>query len=185
MSKGNRNRTNKMMNNPNITVNVEIDYDKLAEAIAKAQNRNDTNKEEVPAGEKIFFWKKCWALLRGKLDTKGEMLSGSMALLVSYLYGALALGCLIISFLYIVYICSDFAELHWNGLNAIITNVLTLSLEILFVCFLLIIGLWAKGAANDIIHEKDKAYVATVFGGVVSFVALLTAIIALILQIKQ
>ena len=43
-----------------------------------------------------------------------------------------------------------------------------------------LISLLFKGAANDIKREEDRNYIVALFSGVVSFVALIISIVALI-----
>ncbi|MBO5041209.1 MAG: hypothetical protein J6D09_08970 [Clostridia bacterium] len=137
-------------------LNLEIDYDKLADAIVKAQEKSKLKAHYSKEYSPSAFSKLTLSVLR----------------IVSVLCWV-AVACVFIA----IY---DTAESYsWNGTRHLI--IFILSCAILFGLFFLIASfshlLWK--AAKEIEKEKDKNYVMSVFSGVVGFVALVVALIAL------
>ena len=91
-NKGNRNRA---------SVSVEIDYDKLANAIVKANRMAD--KEELQPEQKgktkIKFFKGLWQLIKGDIDTEEQMTLGLFSLILSGFFFVIA----IIGFIFSAY----------------------------------------------------------------------------------
>ena len=67
----------------------------------------------------------------------------------------------------------------WNEVNAVIGNVFSIAFAIeLFVVLVLYCFLLWK-SAKEIETEKDRNYIISVFSGIVSFAALIVALVAL------
>ena len=138
-------------------LNLEIDYDKLAEAIVKAQNEADKPLESKKSfvSNSFLFWIALFFKVASILGIVGCMI------------GVAVLG------LYAI----DIAV--WNTLNDIIANVFTLVMFLLlFIAFAAYcIVMWRAG--KEIEQEKDKNFIVAVFSGIVSFAALIVALVAL------
>ena len=68
----------------------------------------------------------------------------------------------------------------WSGAETIIGNIITIGF-IAVICVM--VGLFAyrlEGAADEIKKERDKYYIVSIFSGLVGFVALVIAVIALL-----
>jgi len=152
-------RKKKAPSNPdkekNITiVPVEIDYDKLAEAIVKANRKADE-------------------LIANNAITKSFSFTSSIIL-----YIIAGIGYVISS----VFLCASIiyiSEMVWLEFFKILSNILTI---FEFLSLIVLIGLYSHllwGAAKEIEKEKDKNFVVSIFSGVVGFVALIVALIAL------
>ncbi len=133
-------------------VNLEIDYDKLAQAIVKAdQNQDDENR----------------------------FVSGTFAVLASVLFSVLSFIAFLISIIGVVGSIVFFIQNYTPGLISISQNLL---ITLLLIVSSILIGLFAfvfLKAGKEISKEKDKNYIISAFSGIVSFVALIVALIAL------
>ncbi len=159
-------------------LNLEIDYDKLAEAIVKAQEQAKENAIEAPEEGKESLFRSIVRILKGKKSSDGRFLSAPFAVILSLAYRMIAIIGLIASIVLAIALVRSFASATWHGW-AILGNIvmIVLGIALLFSLFLYLIVFW--GAANDVEQEKDKNYVINVFTGLVSLAALIVAIIAL------
>lgn len=155
-------------------LNLEIDYDKLAEAVVMAQRKSKGTPEEIASGE-IGFWKSIWYIIQNKKKTSGEILAEAMSLLMSFVFNILAtlllLGgivCVGIFFVYIFRFVTGQLPITFDAITI-------LSLGLLLAVFALLM----RGIANDISWEKDRNYIVAIFSSIVSFAALIVALIAL------
>ena len=160
-----------------VSATVEpIDYDKLAEAIVKANNLDDTaNKARIQVG----FWKAVWLILRGKGSEDGSFASDILATVLTMGFVALfGLG-LTVLVVAIWAIIQQGVNMEWDCAH-IINNIIVLAFEALICVFLFLITIMFKGAANDLKREKDRNYIVSLFSGMVSFAALIVALVALV-----
>ena len=79
-----KNRRNIIINN----YNNDIDYDKLAQAIIKAQNQQ--TEDEFKPEEKIDFFKGLWLILSNKKDTNGIFTISLFSMFTSLLFKVIA-----------------------------------------------------------------------------------------------
>lgn len=175
----------------NTQVRIEIDYDKLAESIAKAQEIVK-EKEQIKEKEfqeleekekKIGFWKAIKffrKLHKGEIDTKGEatpmvmpMFTSLMAKFFSTIFELVSI------LLFIGVVLFAILEMSW-GLNQIIPNVAELLIVLFVDSILFVISFMMRVVGNDIEKTKDKHYVLSVFSALAGFGALIVSIIALI-----
>ena len=159
-------------------LNLEIDYDKLAEAIVKAQEQAKAKAIEAPEEGKESLLRSIARILKGKKSSDGRFLSAPFAVIISAVYRTIAIIGLIALFVLAVALVRSLTSVVWQGW-AIIGNIamIVLGIALLFSMFLYLIVFW--GAANDVEQEKDKNYVINVFTGLVSLAALIVAIFAL------
>lgn len=131
-------------------LNFEIDYDKLAEAIVKAEK---------------------------KAREDNSTLSKTLSSLSAFVFQLTAFAGWAFSILGLVAGIETVMEM-WkpgNRLSAVILAVTILFLLILIVMFSIL--LWKS--AKDIEKEKDKQFVVSVFSAIVGFTALVVALVAL------
>ena len=149
-------------------LNLEIDYDKLAEAIVKAQNaptiqENDCEDEE-------FFVDK---VVSGKIP-KGKMFSQSLSKLMKWFFYILAVTSvvLVLWFWWLTY--GYITPFTWN-----LENIMVIAAAIILAMFdtFFVIIVWKIGSELGL--EQDKNYIVSVFSCVVSLVALIVALVAL------
>ena len=138
-------------------LNLEIDYDKLAEAIVKAQNNNvTTDKNESKYTTKTF------------------------ASLISLSFRSVSIMLLPIIVIIGLAMKHAITEIMvWDNFSLIFVNIMCTILvsSIAFVLGIYSAVLWKS--AKEIEIEKDKNYIVSVFSGIVSFAALMVALIAL------
>ena len=157
-------------------LNLEIDYDKLAEAIVKAQEK--AKKGLIKPTEKVKFFPAIWKILKGERSKDGRFLSEPYKLIIGLIYRAIAIVGFILLLLFDIAFVIELTKLSWHGLQIginIIAAITILATSITLFLYMLIF--W--GAANDIKYEENKEYVINVFSGLISVAALVVAIIAL------
>lgn len=152
-------------------INLEIDYDKLAEAIVKAQEKTTASSESK---SKIGFWKTFWLIIRNKEPKNGEKTAYLLAEVMANIFNIFAV-CGVLFFLLVVY--SSIFQINWNVeafqfvfqiVILILLSGMTLSMSLLF-----------RAIANEIKAEKDRNYITTLFSGFVGFASLIVAVVAL------
>ena len=152
-------------------LNLEIDYDKLAEAIVKAkQIEEEKAREKKIKTTKTSFWHKVWCVIINKTDDSTVSLTDSLAGLMSFFFNAVAwilfiTGLLCFAMIFVVIVQA--------------TNFQYLFSYIILAVLFPMLSLIMRGIANEIGREKDKNYIIAAFSGIVSFVALIVALIAL------
>ena len=138
-------------------LNLEIDYDKLAESITKAQaNANETTRKQ-------------------KRYTLGTF---ATPLIVAF-YSLSVIGWILVASIPIgVY--KAWGSFGWNGFAECFSSVITIVflLEIMVMVAMYSILLWKS--AKEVEAETDRNYVISMFSGVVSFAALIVALVALV-----
>ena len=137
-------------------INLEIDYDKLAEAIVKAQEKSED-----------------------EANRKKKFTSGTFAMTISFAFRGVAILGWLIALATPVAIINIAKSFMWNEVNAVIGHVFSIAfLAALFVVLVLYSFLLWK-SAKEIETEKDRNYIISVFSGIVSFAALIVALVAL------
>ena len=155
-------------------LNLDIDYDKLAQAIVKAQNKADVIEEKDDDNDSnVGFWKSVWGVICNKNETHDNMLASGMTILMSTLFNALAVVSLLGGVASIYLIVASFMKFELS--IAIVAALIYAGLSF----FMLITALLMRGVANDLSWEKNRNYIVSVFSGIVSFAALIVALVAL------
>ena len=137
-------------------INLEIDYDKLAEAITNANNELDA-----------------------EANKSKKFTSGMFSISVFVILRVIALLGWIIAFALLLGSISMFIEMSWNGFSAIAKNIFQIIYSIIIIVLLVIYPIMLWKSAKEIETEKDRNYVISVFSGIVSFAALIVALVAL------
>lgn len=146
---------------------VEIDYDKLAQSIVKAQNKaeKDTIKDAVIEAQK-------------EINKKEDSFKYSKEFLKVIIFPTLCIltvvGLIgfICSVAYIVEVCKMFS---FTELDSYMKLIVTIAIGILSLLFAIFSGLTAK----EVNKGNDMGSLSSIFSNMVSFVALIVAIIAL------
>ena len=178
-----RKRRSTIINNIE-SVNMEIDYDKLAEAIVKANNKQNTEltkQEEInlSAKEKFRILRKgIVQIIKCKNKTENALTTGFFAMIVSFLFRAVAIFGIFAFVALMVGLDATCDKMIWEDWQ-IILNVFTIATTVLIGIAILLYSLVIWGSATEIENEKDKNYIISVFSGIVTFVALIVAFIAL------
>ena len=137
-------------------LNLEIDYDKLAEAMVKVQN--NTSNEYA----------------------KSKYLSAALVSLISIAFKGVAIALLPTIIIMVIAIQNvAITTMQWDGVLSIIGNIAMLAI---FALFAFVMGIFAKllwKSAKELEDEKDRNYIISVFSAIVSFAALIVALVAL------
>ena len=158
---------------------ANLDYDKLADALVKAQR--DLDKRQENDGDSPTFKQTVKAIgniLKGKRSKDGRYLSAPFSIIVSLLYRTITIAGFLALVLFMVAIITILKATVWQGW-AIAKNAFLIIFSILIVVTVALYLLLLWGAANDMEYEQDKNYVVAVFSGMVSAAALVVAIIAI------
>ena len=134
---------------PQKIVLQEIDYDKLADAIVKANNKQQ--EEYSPSRE--------W-----------------MKYILTPIFWSISVVTGFLSIAMFVSLCQNANEIFENFTA---TNVVILLIKILITFFTIGFCAFSFVGAREIEKEKDRAYVATIFSNTVAIIALAIAVIAL------
>ena len=137
-------------------LNLEIDYDKLAEAIVKAQEKSEDESNK-----------------------KRRFTSGSFAMLTTVAFRIFSAFMGLLSVVLILAPVVSWKTLQWNGFTNIVTSVFTIGFCIVFAIVLGLYTVLLWKSAKEIETEKDRNYIMSVFSGIVSFAALIVALVAL------
>lgn len=164
---------------------VSIDYEKLAEAIVRAnkiveKEQIRTQSEEKP---RTSFWKNVWLILRRKNNSDGHLTSGVFASIAGWTFEILSwIGFfLFCAFIYAIVMTAIHSS--WTTPTQYIVNILGI---IIFVIADIAIGLFSlllRGASIEIVREKDKNFVVAVFSGLIGTAALVLSAILLYLEV--
>lgn len=160
-------------------IELETDYDKLAEAIIKAQKKASETKEteENTKGKKNLFVN-ILRILRGDKSKDGRLLAAPFIFLIQCIFRMTTIIGVLLMILFDVGFVKYLISSQWQGI-VIFTNILLILFVILASAAVLLFMVLFWGAANDVEREKDYNYVVSVFSGLVSLAALIVAIIAL------
>ena len=137
-------------------LNLEIDYDKLADAIVKAN-----------------------AKVEAEANKSKKFTSGMFSMFVFVILRLIACLGWIIAFSLLIGSINIFAEMSWGGFSTITGNIFQIVYMVVIVVLLVLYPLMLWKSAKEIEIEKDRNYIISVFSGIVSFAALIVALVAL------
>ena len=158
--------------------NIEFDYDKLAEAIVKA-NRMAEAKSSVPEQtKKVNFFKKVWWIIRNKKDVNYDMLSGLFTIPITALLNFIAFIGGLIFLLGIPMLIHIVKLMSWEP-GMIIQQIIGVFFIVVVLIDIALLSLILRSAANEFSREKDRDFIIAVFSGVTGLVALIVALVAL------
>lgn len=141
---------------------------------ANAQTNSSASEEK-----KVGFLRKIWWIIRGKGSDGSRYTTAIFTSLLGSFFDTLALLGLIA---FIVIICSTVKQIRawsWNC-ETIWGNIFQLISTGVFLMLIFLFALMFRGASNDMKQEKDRNYIIALFSGVVSFAALIVALVALV-----
>ena len=124
--------------------------------------------------------KKICLVLTDKANTNGTMTSAAFAAITSIVFKIIAcLGFWIVAAgIWVLY--TQVKGMTWADICLILKNMYAIMMLVmlLLIVFLYSVIMW--GSSNEIKREQDKNYIVSVFSGVVSFAALIVALVALV-----
>ena len=144
---------------PDVKVNVEIDYDKLAEAIVKAEKKaeEDENKKI-----KSVLW----------LQRKGS----------SLFYRILSGIGFAIAIVFAFTTIKEAINMSWGNFSDVSTNICVLIIAFLGVLIILLISGMLYLSSEQIDKVKDKQMLMSLSSGLIGFIALIAAIVAIFVK---
>ena len=175
------------MEEKNQKIEIEIDYDKLAQAIVKANRLAEKTEQEQGQSEKkgnafVRFWKNVGKILTGKYKVEGEhwitsvfsVILSAIFFIVGWLGFIGSIGAFAYFFYYAIKILS------WTGAGSIVQNIVSLIFYLALIFLAFLISLMMIGAEREARKSKDKNFIVGAFSGMVSLVALIVSFIALV-----
>lgn len=136
-------------------LNLEIDYDKLAEAIKKA-NESSTEKQNSYISAVLAYW-------------------------ITLFFKGFSILCWIISLSTFSETCRVYCNQEkWVSVDASIgANIFSIVILFSIIAALIVYGVILWRASEEIAKEKNKNFVIAVFSAMVSFAALIVSLVAL------
>lgn len=166
-----------------IVVKNNFDYDKLAKTISVASKvEKECVENEPQEQEKLTFcgfFKLIYYIVFNKKQSNGTMTSGLLSGLIALAFNGLAILGLIIFVCGIVAVVNIVKSCVWKP-EFVANNLSTISLMVAFVVIVGMFSLIFRAAANEMAKEKDRDYIVAAFSGIVSFAALIVALVALL-----
>ena len=138
-------------------LNLEIDYDKLAEAIVEAQE----NAAATAKNKKRY--------------TLGTF---AMPLIMAF-YGLSILGWIFVLATPFA-VCQLWNTFSWSSVTESISSIIVLLFMLIIVVTVALYSILLWKSAKEVEAETDRNYVISMFSGVVSFAALIVALVALL-----
>ena len=160
-------------------VNLEIDYDKLAKAFAKVTNEeaqaNQTQFDKMKQKVSLkTFVKNVIDIVFNRKQQNSDTTASLFAKSISIIFNFCAISGLVF-FVYDMITMYNIIKTSENIKQIIIC----VFIAVLFGVICLTMSLIFRGIANEIKLERDRNYIVSVFSGIVSFAALIVALVAL------
>ena len=158
----------------------EIDYERLENIISNAVNNHDNHVQDtIPTNKKENFYKLVWKIITNKKPPTGKQtaeLFGSLLVIVFNCLAVLGAFCAIFGVIGTVVFCINADWSYDVAFSNMVNAILLVAISVLLGLFALLF----RSSANELSIEKDRNYIIAVFSGVVSFAALIVALIALV-----
>ena len=159
-------------------LNLEIDYDKLAEAIVRAQQRANEIEITYEDAPQFPWYKRLYYFIFNNSPQKSTGLNKFFRLIVLLFFRLCSfMSLVLLPFVFIL--CVSAASRLEYGLKNIFDWLWLAEIYILtpFALLILLVVTWDAG--NQLSQEKDKNIIMSAFSNVTGFVALIVALIAL------
>jgi len=166
---------------------VDIDYDKLAAAIAKAMKADEQPEQEKPP-EKIKKREtisRIWTMLFGEIpDTEDRMTTGMFALAMSAIFSSAWLVCLGFAAICIGAIILHVIQADWSTAILKASNFLYIILFGGLMVFSILFAAMFRSSSKEFQRSNDSGFVMNAFNAVVALAALVVSIVAIIISMK-
>lgn len=166
-------------------MNMEIDYDKLAKAIVKAQEAAK-NMDDSPQRDKVSFWKALKIAVIESRKSKGRMTAIAFTYLAQIILTTFFMLFITIAglsgigiFISLYYGAKLLGLSNLGSIANVVVNILMAILSFLLMSLSGAFGLALFGAANEIAYEKDRNYVVAILSAIASFSAMVISLVAL------
>lgn len=141
-------------------VNIEIDYDKLAEVIVKP--KEIVNAEQVTNN-----------------GTKSNTVSSFFAAIISIVFGLLGAFSVLMAIGGVISFFQYLPKSIWTNCDAIINSINQILVYLILIIIFVVFAFLSFSSIKEIMREKDRNYIVSVFSALTSLVALIVAFIAL------
>ena len=185
--------------NPNVVVN--IDYDKLADAVYRANMRsaNERDQQDVEKANKkvqfdqalskskYFGVKEFYEIVRTTLfrkATDSRFLGAWMGLIASILLWLFGLASIVLSIGVFVFDIVFLISANWHGIM-IVYNILFGILGIIISILIILIAIFSFCASREVENERDKVFLSSLLSGLVGLAALVIALVALVIGVRS
>lgn len=158
------------------SLNLEIDYDKLAKAIVKANQEanivevNSDTKEKTKISVVI---RNIFNVVFRHKGSEGILLTGSLSLITRFIFLLMFAVSIVLGISFIVFGFQIFDTKEW------LKSSITFAFLFLLGFTSIMLGVIFKGASNDLETEKDKNYITSIFSAIVAFTALIVSFVDL------
>ena len=158
---------------------VEIDYERLSEAIVEAINRTkELPEEESHEYEKMTIMKAIALCLLPKKKVPKHFGIIPIIVVLGILYRVMAVAGIALVIIADVGVVKHLYLLGQTGFHIVVkVLIIACALGITIVLLLFFVFLW--GSAKSLEQEKDRSYVLDSFTGMISIISLVVAVIAL------
>ena len=133
---------------------IEIDYDKLADAIVKANIKVEEERQN-----------------QNTLD-KG------LTKFTKALFIAMGIVCFLFASCGVVAIVKVFQTINWEDAVGVIAYFIAMALFLAIFVYVVLFGINLFKSAKDIEKEKDRNYIIVIFSTIISFVSLIVSLVA-------
>lgn len=146
----------------------------------KTKNRKRLKKQQSKSHDNKSFFHLVWTVIRNSEDTQGQFIKTTFVFLMSYLLNVFFVLLGLLSVVGAYFTIQEIFVLSWNSISTCIVNTFMIMLMLLLCAIAFLFSILLKGFANEVEREKDKDYIVAIFSGIVSFIALIVAVIALL-----
>ena len=144
-----------------------------AKHVARPTNKLATDS----ANKEPTIFQAIWWLLKNKSDTKGEITANMFALIISFFFRVIAIALVFLALIVFGTFVFFIATASWSIENLLNTVAgILLLFSIIFVLLVSFVIIW--GMANEAEREKDKNFLISLFTSIITFAALIVAIIS-------
>lgn len=182
---------------PKLVKRKASDFELLSDCVAKAiLNAEKLKKDELVQLEenKEIEWKEKYNLFgknpitrficalnyKFKHVEEGKYTSFWMSSILSIFFSVLQVAFILLSLISIVAGAIFVSNCQWTEIKTIIIQILYICCFLISFVFFILLSIISKITSKEIDTIKDKNYLASVFSGIICFVALIISIIALL-----
>ena len=141
-------------------------------------NISENTKQKKDKFTLKLFFSAIGHILKGDVETQGELTTGSFAILSAAVFRLIAIVGITFAGVFAWALGRAAITVTWIGWG-ILTNAIEVLTGIVIIISIILYSVFLWGASNEIMKEKDKNFVIAVFSGMVSFAALIVALVTL------
>ena len=162
---------------------MEIDYEKLAKAMVKAQQEVEEQKQikniqEENYNVKLSASQTCkllGAVITNKAEFNGTLTSSFIGSILSSIFNLIAIFAVVVFVLGIFATAIIIRDFDWT-IDLMPSNIIVITFCVVFELVVAMIAFIFRCIANEIAKEKDRNYIINMFSAVVAFAAMIVAV---------